>query len=217
MEQHLEVLIPAEGADLEGFLGVPLEAAGVVLFAHGSGSSRFSSRNRQVAAVLREEGFATLLTDLLTEAAGRDRSMVFDVDLIARRLTAITAWADERSELNALPTGYFGASTGAAAAIRAAARAGSRIGAVVSRGGRPDLAHPDERVLTAPTLLIVGSLDGVVLDLNRRAFEAMTCTKQLSVVPGAGHLFEEPGALEHVGQLATEWFRRHLVEPTPAA
>ena len=183
MEQLFEVAVPVDGATLEGFLGVPLEPTGLVVFAHGSGSSRFSHRNQQVAVTLRGHGFATLLTDLLTEGEAEERSRVFDIGLIAARLAAVTAWTEERNELKTLPIGYFGASTGAAAAIRAAVQVGVRVAAVVARGGRPDLAHPDEAALAAPTLLIVGSEDGVVLDLNRRAFEAMGCTKQLSVVP----------------------------------
>ena len=217
MERLSEVAVPIADAGLPGFLGVPVEPEGVVVFAHGSGSGRFSPRNQAVAAGLRADGLATFLVDLLTPGEEADRRNVFDINLITRRLVVVTEWLDTRPELAGLPLGYFGASTGAAAAIRAAGAVGDRIGAVVSRGGRPDLAHPDESRIAAPTLLIVGGLDHAVLDLNRAAYAAMRCTKDLVVVDGAGHLFEEPGTLDEVTALATEWFRRHLVGPEEAA
>ena len=217
MERLSEISVPIGDAGLPGFLGVPVDPEAVVIFAHGSGSGRFSPRNQAVAAGLRAEGLATLLVDLLTPDEETDRRNVFDIGLIAQRLIAVTEWLETRPELAGLPLGYFGASTGAAAALRAAVVAGDRIGAVVSRGGRPDLAHPEESKVSAPTLLIVGSLDTAVLDLNRSAYEAMRCTKELTIVDGAGHLFEEPGALDEVTMLAAGWFRRHLVGPEEAA
>ncbi len=217
MERLAEVSIPADGVTLPGSLGVPHAADAVVVFAHGSGSSRFSPRNQEVAEGLREAGLATLLLDLLTPQEAQDRARVFDIGLISRRLLAATAWLDTQHQLDDLPVGYFGASTGAAGALCAQVEAGDRVGAIVSRGGRPDLAHPYEAQVTAPTLLIVGGADATVLDLNEAAMRAMRCTKDLVVVPGAGHLFEEPGALEEVTRLAAEWFRRHLVGPAEAA
>ncbi len=217
MERLSEVSVPIAEVGLPGFLGVPVDPDGVVVFAHGSGSGRFSPRNQAVAGGLRSERLATVLVDLLTPAEERDPKNVFDITLMARRLVVVTEWLDTRPELSELPLGYFGASTGAAAALRAAVSVGDRIGAVVSRGGRPDLAHPDEARVTAPTLLIVGSLDAAVLDLNRAAFGAMRCTKELAIVDGAGHLFEEPGTLDEVTALAGDWFRRHLVGPEEAA
>lgn len=217
MEQLLEVSVAIGEDALPGFLGVPFEAGGVVVFAHGSGSSRFSTRNQAVATQLRHANLATLLTDLLTERESRDRANVFDIGLISERLVSITEWLRAHHDVGELPIGYFGASTGAAAAIRAAVALEGEVAAVVSRGGRPDLAHPDERLLRAPTLLIVGSADEIVLDLNRRAYSEMSCTKELAVVPGATHLFAEPGALEAVADLAAMWFKDHLIGPDPAA
>lgn len=207
---------------LQGALGVPDRTAGVVLFAHGSGSGRLSPRNRYVARQLREARLATLLVDLLTadeEALDvHTAEFRFDVHLLARRLAGATDWLGQEAETAGLPIGYFGASTGAAAALLAAgtgeARGDSshtRIAAVVSRGGRPDLVGPVLPAVQAPTLLIVGGNDEVVLDLNRAALEQLgSIEKKLTVVPGAGHLFEEPGALEEVARLATAWFLRHL-------
>ncbi|MDQ3569987.1 MAG: dienelactone hydrolase family protein [Actinomycetota bacterium] len=211
--------IPVAGADLGADVVVPDGAAGVVVFAHGSGSGRHSPRNRQVAAALQDAGFATVLADLLTveeeQLDVRTRHLRFDVDLLASRLVAIADWLRAESPASDLATaaavGLFGASTGAAAALKAAAQEPSAYRAVVSRGGRPDLAGAALPAVRAPTLLIVGALDTTVLELNEEAFEQLVCTKQLEVVPGASHLFEEPGALEEVARLAREWFRRHLV------
>ena len=195
---------------LQGDLVVPDHAIGLVIFAHGSGSSRHSPRNRHVAQILNAGGLATLLIDLLTPDEERDRGNVFDIALLARRLVAATAWAREQAELTALPVGYFGASTGAAAALWAAADAGERVSAVVSRGGRPDLAVARLDDVTAPVLLIVGGRDVLVLDLNREAIRHLQAPSQLTIVPGATHLFEEPGALDEIARLATGWFTRHL-------
>jgi pimeloyl-ACP methyl ester carboxylesterase len=180
------------------------------LFAHGSGSSRFSPRNNLVARALRQAGLATLLFDLLSEDEAQDRANVFDIALLGERLLAATAWARASAATRSLPLGYFGASTGAAAALMAAASLGDRIGAIVSRGGRPDLAGAALAKVTAPTLLIVGGDDVEVLALNRQALRALRCEKQLDVVPGATHLFEEPGTLEAVVELARRWFLGHL-------
>lgn len=196
---------------LGAFLGVPADARGLVIFAHGSGSGRTSPRNNYVAQRLREAGLATLLLDLLTPAEERDRRNVFDIGLLAERLRLAADWAAGEAATSALRPAYFGASTGGGAAIRAAA-GDPRIAAIVSRGGRPDLAGPALAVVQAPTLLIVGSLDGVVIDLNRDAADAMHCERKLAIVPGAGHLFEEPGTLDQVVELATAWFLRHLPE-----
>jgi len=211
-----DVAIPARDASLAGDLTVPAGAKAVVLFAHGSGSSRMSPRNVWVAAQLQRAGLATLLFDLLT--AGEEqrdaytREHRFDIPLLAGRLALATDWIDTQAELQALPVGYFGASTGAAAALVAAFKRKTRVGAVVSRGGRPDLAGPDVLAsVTAATLLIVGGHDDVVLDLNRNALALMTCEKRLDVVPGATHLFEEHGALERVAALASEWLVEFLV------
>ena len=207
-----DVRIEADAVTLEGTLAIPPGAQGIVLFAHGSGSSRLSPRNAYVAGVLRHAGIATLLFDLLTEPEAADRANVFDLELLARRLRAATAWLRRMQRAQALLIGYFGASTGAAAALIAAASAPA-IAAVVSRGGRPDLAGPALPRVHAPTLLIVGGDDTVVLTLNQQAYAQLTCEKQLCIVPGASHLFEEPGTLEAVARLATDWFRRHLGAP----
>ena len=207
--EHRPVAIAAGGVELQGDLTLPDPARGVVVFAHGSGSSRRSSRNRAVARRLNAEGLGTLLLDLLTPVEGSDRALVFDVELLASRLAAATARLRSLPETEALPVGYFGASTGAAAALWAAADDDS-VRAVVSRGGRPDLAGPRLRAVRAPTLLIVGGADETVLGLNRRAREELRCTTELVVIPGATHLFEEPGALQEVAGLAADWFRRHV-------
>jgi len=195
---------------LPGMLGLPPAARGIILFAHGSGSGRFSPRNNFVAGAMREAGCATLLLDLLTEEEANDRRNVFDIPLLAERLLMATAWAKEELETAALPVCYFGASTGAAAALVAAASGAWPVAAIVSRGGRPDLAGAALAEVTAPTLLIVGGADPVVLDLNREALAELRCDKQLVVVPGATHLFEEPGTLEAVVDLASDWFASHL-------
>jgi putative phosphoribosyl transferase len=198
---------------LSGLLSVPPGAAGVVLFAHGSGSGRLSPRNQFVAGALREAGLATLLIDLLEEGEAADRNKVFDIDLLADRLGCAADWLDRQPETAGLRVGYFGASTGAAAALTAAARTPSAVGAVVSRGGRPDLAWADLRFVHAPTLLIVGGDDDAVLQLNEQAFNRLRCPKELVVIPGATHLFTEPGALEEVARLAKGWFMRCLGPP----
>lgn len=207
-----EVTIPTPAGSLGGTLRLPRGAAGIVVFAHGSGSSRFSPRNRAVAEVLRARGLGTLLLDLLTESESGDRAKVFDIALLADRLRAASAWLSARPD--PLPLGYFGASTGAAAALVAAA-GDPRVRAVVSRGGRPDLAGDALPLVVAPTLLIVGGEDTAVLDLNREALARLRCEKRLEVVPGATHLFEEPGALEEVARLAAEWFARFLPGGAP--
>jgi putative phosphoribosyl transferase len=199
---------------LRGQLTVPEGAPGVVVFAHGSGSSRYSPRNRFVASGLNRAGLGTLLFDLLTEEEETDRANVFDTGLLARRLADATGWLREQPEARGLTVGYFGASTGAAAALWAAAEPDARIAAVVSRGGRPDLAGPRLPAVTAPTLLIVGGDDALVLGLNRDAQARLRCENELAVVPGATHLFEEPGTLEQVTDLARDWFTGHMV---PAA
>ena len=206
--------ISLDGAVVRGDLSLADHALGLILFAHGSGSSRFSPRNRAVAAELRRDGFTTLLMDLLTtEEARRDESTAeyrFDIGLLAERLAAVTEWVSREPLTARLPIGYFGASTGAAAALIAAARLPRLIGAVVSRGGRPDLAGAHLDLVKAPTLLIVGGADAPVIELNREALERLTCPKRLDVIPGATHLFEEPGALELVARLARRWFLEHL-------
>jgi putative phosphoribosyl transferase len=196
-----------------GHLTVPEFAKGLVIFAHGSGSSRHSPRNQFVASLLNESGLATLLFDLLTTEEELDRSNVFDISLLADRLISVTEWAHHHDPLTDLTTGYFGASTGAAAALWAAATPGCDVDAVVSRGGRPDLAGPRLGTVRAPTLLIVGSHDTVVLGLNREAQAQMTCECELSIVPGATHLFEEPGTLRAAAELARDWFLEHLGSP----
>ncbi len=199
----------APGVRLAGDLRLPAAAAGIVVFAHGSGSSRHSPRNRQVAAALNRAGFATLLFDLLSTAEERDRANVFDIGLLTQRLLVVTHWVNEAEELKQLPVSYFGASTGAAAALRAAADAGSGIRAVVSRGGRPDLASGSLEHVVSPTLLIVGGADWQVLALNEEAARHLRCEHEIAIVPGATHLFEEPGALQRVAQLAAAWLARH--------
>lgn len=210
-----EVRIPSGGIVLCGDLALPARFGGLVLFAHGSGSGRHSARNRQVARHLQQRGIATLLFDLLTaeeeEVDLHTRQHRFDIPLLTRRMEDATAWVGTQPELERAAIGFFGASTGSAAALIAAARLGHRIAAVVSRGGRPDLAGAAVlESLTAPTLLIVGGADAVVLDLNEQAFDRLQCEKRLAIVPGASHLFEEHGALEQVGELAADWFERHL-------
>lgn len=187
---------------------VPEHASGLVVFAHGSGSSRHSPRNRAVAAELHTARIATLLFDLLTPSEAADRANVFDVELLGARLVGAMAWARARPEVAELPLGLFGASTGAAAALWAAAEPGTDVAAIVSRGGRPDLAGARLRLVEAPVLLIVGGDDSVVLELNRQAAAALTCAHELRVIPGATHLFEEPGTLEAAAQAAREWFVR---------
>jgi putative phosphoribosyl transferase len=205
------VSIPVDVVELEGSLAVPEHARGVVLFAHGSGSSRRSPRNRAVAAVLNRAGIGTLLFDLLTREEAGDRARVFDIPLLAARLAEATEWVRGQPEPAASRLGYFGASTGAAAALWAAAAPGIHVDAVVSRGGRPDLAGGMLTGVTAPVLLVVGERDDAVVALNREAERHLRGPKELAIVPGAGHLFEEPGAMEAVARLARAWFTRYLV------
>jgi dienelactone hydrolase len=213
IEQHeinRTVQIPANGIKLEGALVIPSDAKGVVLFAHGSGSSRHSPRNNFVAQVLQKAGMGTLLMDLLTREEDSIYENRFDIDLLTWRLERATQWVMEQQESKALEIGYFGASTGAAAALQAAATFGSAIGAVVSRGGRPDLAMSALDRVQSPTLLIVGGFDDIVIDLNRKAYAKLKTEKHLAIVPGATHLFEEPGTLQEAARLAAEWFKRYL-------
>ncbi|MBU2808440.1 alpha/beta hydrolase [Acidithiobacillus ferrooxidans F221] len=204
------VHISAEGRRLEGNWVIPENALGLVLFAHGSGSSRLSPRNNYVAQVLRDGGIATLLFDLLTEEEDRVYATRFDIGLLSERLALATRWTQRQPEAAGLPLGYFGASTGAAAALRAAAQFGDAIAAVVSRGGRPDLTGPAISRVTAPTLLIVGGLDDAVIGMNETAYAELRAEKQMVIVPGATHLFEEPGTLEEAARLALAWFQRHF-------
>lgn len=213
-EIESETTVPIDGAGLEATLAVPETAAGAIVFAHGSGSGRASGRNRFVAERLVASGFGVLLLDLLTPSEERydreTRELRFDVGRLADRLVFAIDWLGEKDRAHDLPIGCYGASTGAAAALVAAARRAERVAAVVSRGGRPDLAKGELERVGAPTLLIVGGADQLVLDLNTEAAELMRVPATVEVVPGAGHLFEEPGALERVAELTDEWFRRHL-------
>jgi len=213
-----DVLIPANGVQLEGTLSLPDSLPdnprGAVLFAHGSGSSRHSSRNRYVAEVLQAHGIATLLFDLLTANEDQDREKRFDIALLTERLVAATLWLQGESETKGMNIGYFGASTGAAAALRAASGLGLLVAAVVSRGGRLDLAGPHALArVTSPTLLIVGGWDEGVIELNQQAFDWLRCEKSLVIVAGATHLFEEPGTLEQAASHAAAWFLRWLSPP----
>jgi dienelactone hydrolase len=213
------VRIPVEHTSLNGDLAIPETSAGLILFAHGSGSSRKSPRNRAVAASLWKGGFATLLLDLLTEAEDSIDSITdqyrFDIQRLAERLTVAIDWAQSDPRTATLPIGLFGASTGAAAALVAAADRPAQVNAVVSRGGRPDLAAPVLHRVHAPTLLIVGGYDREVITLNQRAFDALGCVRQLAIVPRATHLFEEPGALEQVADLARGWFAHYVGTDVP--
>lgn len=205
-----QITATGDGISLDGFLRIPDHPKGVVAFAHGSGSGRFSPRNQYVARVLETGGFATLLLDLLTPDEADDRRKVFDIDLLADRLLLAQTWLATHGPTSGLQTGYFGASTGAGAALQAAARRPEAVNAVVSRGGRPDLAEAYLRRVTAPTLLLVGGDDGPVIEMNETALAQLTCRKQLIVIPGASHLFEEPGTLEQVAREALQWFERYL-------
>lgn len=206
------VAISGQGISLPGFLGIPPNAKGMVLFAHGSGSGRLSPRNRFVAHHLQQGGIATLLIDLLTTDEEADRRNVFDIDLLADRVLIASAWLRENATKH-LRLGYFGASTGAGAALQAAARATFVVRAIVSRGGRPDLAERYLPEVTAPTLLLVGGEDQPVIEMNQHAYRLLRCPKQLTIIPGATHLFEEPGTLEQVAEQALQWFARHFVAP----
>jgi putative phosphoribosyl transferase len=208
------VTIPVRGVNLDGDLTVPRDAHGLVLFAHGSGSSRRSPRNQYVSRVLQKAGIATLLFDLLTSREEQEeyftRHLRFDIGMLAGRLVEAARWAAERSDVANLELGFFGASTGAAAALMAASKLEGHVKAVVSRGGRPDLAGDALPEIRAATLLIVGGDDDAVLSLNRGAFARLTGEKEIKIIPGATHLFEEPGALEEVANLAAHWFQSHL-------
>lgn len=209
------VTIPAGDVELEGDLAVPPQAGGVVIFAHGSGSGRHSPRNRRVAEIFRDAGLGTLLVDLLTREEERlDRGTAilrFDVDLLAQRLIGISRWLEALPEARTLDMGYFGSSTGGGAALMAAAALGDQVGAVVCRSGRPDLAGNVLPLVRAPALLLVGELDHVVSGLNEMAFHRLRCEKQLHIVPGASHLFEEPGCLDEVARLSAQWFHQHFM------
>jgi putative phosphoribosyl transferase len=212
LEQSTEqtIVVRTNGISLEGILGMPHDARGTILFAHGSGSSRFSPRNNFVAKILRQNKLATLLIDLLTAGEDQIYENRFDIELLTQRLASVAQWIKGDSRFGNLPLGLFGASTGSASALRLAALLGKEIYAVVSRGGRPDLAEELLPQVTAPTLLIVGGDDDVVLELNRRAYDQLQAEKELAIIPGATHLFEEPGALEAVAHKGTEWFTKHL-------
>jgi len=213
MQERL-IQVTSGGQVLEGNLSLPQNARGIVLFAHGSGSSRHSPRNRYVAGALQQAGLGTLLIDLLTrneeQAEAVTRHLRFDIDFLAERLVAAADWLSRDPSTRSLSLGYFGASTGAAAALVAAAQGPARVAAVVSRGGRPDLAGDSLPQVHCPTLLIVGGNDGPVIDLNEQALARLRCPAEMVIVPGATHLFEEPGALEEVARLASSWFVRHL-------
>jgi putative phosphoribosyl transferase len=220
VEKEREVQVVAEGAALAGNLALPAAPRGLILFAHGSGSSRHSPRNRAVARALREAGLGTLLIDLLTRGEEAEDAITghlrFDIGLLARRLVAVTDWIHQEPATRALPVGYFGASTGGGAALVAAAER-AEVFAVVSRGGRPDLAGNALPRVTAPTLLIVGGDDVPVIGMNRAAAARLRAEVRIEIVPGASHLFEEPGALERVSELAARWFEDHLPPPTAVA
>ena len=214
MRSSTLVHIPAGGATVEGMLEIPERAVGLVLFAHGSGSSRHSPRNNYVAGVLRASGVGTLLMDLLTPEEDRDYSRRFDIGLLTQRLLEAARWIATQENTRNLSLGFFGASTGAAAALEAAAALGDQTRAVVSRGGRPDLASEQALLkVSAPTLLLVGGYDDGVIDLNQLAFDQLRCKKEMVIVPGATHLFEEPGTLEAVATRAAGWFAEHLPKP----
>lgn len=204
--------IPLPGLELPGLLYLPAEAHGLVLFSHGSGSSRYSTRNNYVARVLYQQGLAALLFDLLTEAEDQTYENRFDIELLTRRLIAVTHWALKNPLLKHLPMGYFGASTGAASALSAAAHFKQHLAAVVSRGGRPDLAGSALPLVKAPTLLLVGGLDGVVIELNRQAAQRLRCPYELVIIPGASHLFEETGTLEQVAERSADWFLQKMAK-----
>lgn len=216
MQPHIDLHeIEIGPLHLAGVLGVPPQALGMVLFAHGSGSGRLSARNGRVAEALRDAGLATLLMDLLMPREEEQRAKVFDIELLTTRLRLATQWVRDDARVAHLPIGYFGASTGASAALKAAAALNGLIRAVVSRGGRPDLAGDALLDVSAPTLLIVGGIDYPVISLNHAAYGQLSCEKELVIVPGAGHLFEEAGTLEQVVGHASRWFTQHLPASTP--
>jgi dienelactone hydrolase len=211
MHEERQVKIPADSVKLDGILTIPKNAKGLVIFAHGSGSSRLSPRNRFVAGVLQEGGMGTLLFDLLTAKEDEVYENRFDIPLLTGRLKAATLWVKGQADTERLKIGYFGASTGTAVALVAAAGFGKKIMAVVSRGGRPDLAEDALGKVLSPTLLIVGGEDDVVIGLNRKAYDQIKAEKHIEIIPGATHLFEEPGTLEEAARLASEWFKKHLI------
>ncbi len=212
-----EIVIANKNQELHGILSLPSDPQGIILFSHGSGSSRLSPRNNYVAHVLHRAHFATLLVDLLTEGEEKNRKNVFDLNLLSDRLLLVQKWVFENIQIANLKMGLFGASTGAGAALIAAAKEPHNIHAIVSRGGRPDLAGDHLSQVQAPTLLLVGSLDQEVINLNRKAMKEMKCEKELQVIAGASHLFEEPGKLEKVAQRATMWFHQHLQQQSAGA
>ena len=203
----IPVTIKLDTANLKGLLAIPREASGIVLFSHGSGSSRLSSRNNYVASILQENGMATLLFDLLTEFEDLNYETRFDIPRLTQRLIAVTNWIKAREETKNLSVAYFGASTGAASALGAAAHFGNKVAAVVSRGGRPDLAMNILDSVSAPTLFLVGGRDGVVIGLNQQAYDKLPGIKSMEIIEGASHLFEEPGKLEEVASLSANWFK----------
>ncbi|TDD75230.1 dienelactone hydrolase family protein [Flavobacterium caseinilyticum] len=209
--EKLDMDIALSAVTLKGDLVIPENAAGIVVFSHGSGSSRFSSRNRMVAEMIQKKNIGTLLLDLLTEAEDEIYENRFSIDLLSERLIETTQWLTEYESSKDLPIGYFGASTGAASALRAAAHFKEKIKAVVSRGGRPDLAMNELQQVTAPTLLIVGGLDVPVIGMNKMALERLESVKEMKIVSGATHLFEEPGKLIEVADLAIDWYKRYLI------
>jgi putative phosphoribosyl transferase len=209
--KKLEIDIPLTSVTLKGDLVIPENASAIVVFSHGSGSSRFSTRNRMVAELIQKQNIGTLLFDLLTEEEDEIYENRFNIDLLVSRLIETTEWLMGYDEAKGLPIGYFGASTGAASALRAAAYFGKTIKAVVSRGGRPDMALSALSQVTAPTLLIVGGMDVPVIGMNKMAFDELHAVKEMKIVPGATHLFEEPGKLLEVADLAISWYKRHLV------
>lgn len=210
--KKLEIDIPLTSAILKGDLVIPENSIGIVIFSHGSGSSRLSSRNRMVAELLQEQNIATLLFDLLTVEEDQIYENRFNIDLLVSRLIETTEWLMEQNNVKNLPIGYFGASTGAASALRAAAYFDKTIKAVVSRGGRPDMALNALHLVTAPTLLIVGGMDVPVIRMNKMAFDELKCIKEMKIVPGATHLFKEPGKLQEVAELAIIWYKRYLAQ-----
>ena len=206
-----DVFIPVGSVTVEGHLGLPDKADSIVIFSHGSGSSRFSPRNKYVADVLNEQNIATLLIDLLTTKEDLNYASRFDINLLTQRLVGVSKWVADQPVFKNFQIGYFGASTGAASALRAAATLEERVKAVVSRGGRPDLAMQVLPFVKAPTLLLIGSLDDQVIELNQEAYDQLRCKKEMMIVEGASHLFEEPGKLQEVAVLAADWFKKYLV------
>ena len=207
-----EISIPLNSVTLKGELVLPENALGIVVFSHGSGSSRFSPRNKMVAELIQQHGMGTLLFDLLTEQEDQIYENRFNIDLLVSRLIEATEWLMKNKETQEFPVAYFGASTGAASALRAAAYFGKKIKAVVSRGGRPDLALKALPMVTAPTLLIVGQLDVPVIQMNKQAFDQLHCIKEMKIIPGATHLFEEPGKLIEVAEIAISWYKEYFIK-----